>query len=258
MQALLTLQMAAAAAAAPAPASAGAAGAAAAAGTFPDSFPNAVKHFLLLGSIGMLAATLFFLYFAGKHRGARIINVITFFFVAVSTLSYYSMFSGMGVVAKTGRTIFWGHYIDLLITMPVPPPLPPPPHPRSSSSWTSSSSPKPPSPTPSPSLATTPSWSSPPYRNPPPPPHPKQLLGAVVAAPYSWVWYAASVVFFAIVVTQLWLLYNDAVASQSATVSELLKTLVIITVIAWSVYPVVWLLGQVPPPPPRALACSGC
>merc|ERR1712167_475651 len=67
--------------------------------TFPDDYPNSVRHFLLIGFLGM------------------------FIVAAVSACAYYAEWAGLGVEYKTTdttpRVIFWAHYLDWVVTGPL-------------------------------------------------------------------------------------------------------------------------------------------
>ncbi|KAJ1489374.1 hypothetical protein T484DRAFT_1937304, partial [Baffinella frigidus] len=111
---------------APAPDAAAAAPAAAAGGSgvsFPDDYPNSVKHFLLLGAIGMFLGAICFLVLSNQRAKTTLSHACCFLLAASGAMSYYAMWSGLGVSYKeldtTPRVIFLGRYLGHLITMPL-------------------------------------------------------------------------------------------------------------------------------------------
>merc|ERR1719263_2619357 len=112
--------------AAEAPAPAPAAGAGEAAGGdvgFPDDYPNSVKHFLMLGAVGMLIGAVVFLSLNMLRSKRSTVHSVTFILATVMAMSYYAMWTGLGVTFKTSdttpRVIFWGRYLGHLIAMPL-------------------------------------------------------------------------------------------------------------------------------------------
>ena len=112
--------------AAEAPAPAPAAGAGEAAGgdvVFPDDYPNSVKHFLMLGAVGMLIGAVVFLSLNMLRSKRSTVHSVTFILATVMAMSYYAMWTGLGVTFKTTdtspRVIFWGRYLGHLIAMPL-------------------------------------------------------------------------------------------------------------------------------------------
>merc|ERR1719337_494202 len=110
------------AAEAPAPA-AGAGGAAGGDVVFPDDYPNSVKHFLMLGAVGMLIGAVVFLSLNMLRSKRSTVHSVTFILATVMAMSYYAMWTGLGVTFKTTdtspRVIFWGRYLGHLIAMPL-------------------------------------------------------------------------------------------------------------------------------------------
>ena len=96
--------------------------------TFPDDYPNSVRHFLLIGFLGMFIGSIVFFYMGISRKVNTISHVLTFFMAAVASCSYYAMWAGLGVEYKTTdttpRVIFWARYLDWVITLPVNAPSP--------------------------------------------------------------------------------------------------------------------------------------
>jgi len=91
--------------------------------TFPDDYPNSVRHFLLIGFLGMFIGAIVFFYMGISRKVNTVMHVLTFFIAAVSACAYYAEWAGLGVEYKTTdttpRVIFWAHYLDWVITGPV-------------------------------------------------------------------------------------------------------------------------------------------
>ena len=91
--------------------------------TFPDDFPNSVKHTLLVGALGFFIATIIFVYLSFTRKKASLSHSLMFLSSAVATMAYYSMYNGLGVQYKTTdltpRVIFWPRYVEQLFTLPV-------------------------------------------------------------------------------------------------------------------------------------------
>jgi len=109
-----------------APAEDAAAGDDAAAGgevTFPDDYPNSVKHFLLIGCLGMLVGSCVFLWLSMSRPKSSLPHVLMFMASAISCMAFYAMWTGVGVELKTTdttpRVIFLPRYADLLLTQPL-------------------------------------------------------------------------------------------------------------------------------------------
>ena len=68
--------------------------------SFPDDYPNSVKHFLLIGCLGMLIGSCVFLWLA-MARPKSLIHVLMFMSAAISTMCFYAMWTGVGVELKT-------------------------------------------------------------------------------------------------------------------------------------------------------------
>jgi len=96
--------------------------------TFPDDYPNSVRHFLLIGFLGMFIGAIVFFYMGISRKVNTVMHVLTFFIAAVSACAYYAEWAGLGVEYKTTdttpRVIFWAHYLDWVITGPVSSPPP--------------------------------------------------------------------------------------------------------------------------------------
>ena len=91
--------------------------------TFPDDYPNSVRHFLLIGFLGMFIGSIVFFYMGISRKVNTVSHVLTFFIAAVASCSYYAMWAGLGVEYKTTdttpRVIFWARYLDWIVTLPV-------------------------------------------------------------------------------------------------------------------------------------------
>ena len=72
--------------------------------TFPDDYPNSVRHFLLIGFLGMFIGSIVFFYMGISRKVNTISHVLTFFMAAVASCSYYAMWAGLGVEYKTTDT----------------------------------------------------------------------------------------------------------------------------------------------------------
>jgi len=187
--------------------------------SFPDDFPNSVKHFLMIGFMGMLIGSGIFLYMGLSRKQNTMTHVLTFFICVLSAASYYAMWQGMGVMYKTTdttpRVIFWGHYIDWVITAPLI---------IACLALLSKSD-----------LVTLVFMMgnaillilcS--------------LMGAMTVAPFKYMWWIASLGFYVITVYLLLMrLYN-----AEGYGGQILKTLTWLTIISWLVYPIIWILGS--------------
>lgn len=91
--------------------------------TFPDDYPNSVRHFLLLGAIAMFVGAVIFMVLNLLRPKKTIAHSVTFVMAAAGALAYYSMWTGLGVWYKTSdrtpRVIFFSRYIGHLFTMPL-------------------------------------------------------------------------------------------------------------------------------------------
>lgn len=109
----------------------GAEGAEAAAGgdagadvTFPDDYPNSVRHWLLIGALSMmLGAGLVFVFTFVPAKTPPMANVVVFISCCVAMCAYYCMWAGILVDFKTSdvtpRVIFYPKYVDWIITCPL-------------------------------------------------------------------------------------------------------------------------------------------
>jgi bacteriorhodopsin len=66
------------------------------------------------------------------------------------------------------------------------------------------------------------------------------LIGALTVAPYKYMWWVAGLVFFIVVIIQLLQRLNNAEGYGG----DALKGLTWLTIIAWIVYPIVWIVGS--------------
>merc|ERR1711865_735040 len=88
--------------------------------TFPDDYPNSVRHFLLIGFLAMFIGAGVFFYMGVSRKVNTTMHTVIFFVCAVTACSYYANWSGLGVEYKTTdetpRVIFWSRYIDWVVT----------------------------------------------------------------------------------------------------------------------------------------------
>jgi len=91
--------------------------------SFPEDYPNSVKHFLLIGCLGMLLGACVFLWLSMSRPKSSLPHVLMFMAAAISAMSFYAMWTGVGVELKTTdttpRVIFLPRYVDLLLTQPL-------------------------------------------------------------------------------------------------------------------------------------------
>jgi len=187
--------------------------------SFPDDYPNSVRHFLLIGFMGMLLGAGIFFYQGITRKVNTMSHVLCFFIAVLSATSYYAMWEGLGVMFKTidttPRVIFWVHYMDWVVTGPL--------------------------------LITLLALLS------------KtdtvttvfmvgntimmvlaSLVGAMTVAPFKYMWWLAGVGFWIIVCYLLLQRLYNAEGYGGAH----LRTLTWLTIIAWSVYPILWIVGS--------------
>jgi len=197
----------------PAPAAGGAAGGAI---TFPDDYPNSVKHFLVIAALGMAIGAGIFLYLGMNRPKNTLTHSIAFIIASVSAMTYYAMWTGMGVEFKTTdvspRVIFWGRYIDMVVTVPLLLIQLALIAKADTSAMVSSTGN---------AILMVISY----------------LVGAMNIAPFKYMWWFAGVVFAVLIVVQL-------SGRYSAGLSEVAKTLNTVGIAYIVVYPLVWLLGS--------------
>lgn len=91
--------------------------------TFPDDYPNSVKHFLLMGCVGFAFGAIVFLYLTIMRTKSSVTHSLMFLIAAIGAMAYYAMWTGLGVMYKTTdktpRVIFWGRYLEQLLTQPL-------------------------------------------------------------------------------------------------------------------------------------------
>jgi len=182
---------------------------------FPDDYPNSVKHFLMIGAVGMMIGAGIFLYLSMSRSKASIYHSLAFIMPAISAMSYYSMWTGMGVEFKTTdtspRVIFWARYIDYVVTLPlllIQLALIAKADTSAMVSSTGNSV-----------LMVI-----------------ALLIGAMNVAPFKYMWWFGGAVFAVLLVVQLAGRYENA-----TDVAKVLNTLAIVFVV---LYPLVWLLGS--------------
>jgi bacteriorhodopsin len=92
--------------------------------TFPEDYPNSVKHVLMIGALAFFIGTIVLVYLSMSKKKASISHSLLFLCSAVACMAYYSMWNGLGVQYKTSdvtpRVIFWSRHLNQLITVPVP------------------------------------------------------------------------------------------------------------------------------------------
>jgi bacteriorhodopsin len=187
--------------------------------TFPDDYPNSVRHFLLIGFLGMFIGSIVFFYMGISRKVNTVSHVLTFFIAAVASCSYYAMWAGLGVEYKTTdttpRVIFWARYLDWVITLPL--------------------------------ILTNLALMS---RSDIPTILSLvgnivlyvicALIGALTVAPYKYMWWVGGLVFLIIVFVHLLQRLNNAEGYGG----DALKGLTWLTILAWIIYPIVWIVGS--------------
>eukprot|EP00287_Rhodomonas_sp_CCMP768_P014384 CAMPEP_0196757262 /NCGR_PEP_ID=MMETSP1091-20130531/103575_1 /TAXON_ID=302021 /ORGANISM="Rhodomonas sp., Strain CCMP768" /LENGTH=271 /DNA_ID=CAMNT_0042106033 /DNA_START=748 /DNA_END=1563 /DNA_ORIENTATION=- len=187
--------------------------------TFPDDYPNSVRHFLLIGFLGMFIGAIVFFYMGISRKVNTVMHVLVFFVAAVSACSYYAEWAGLGVEYKTTdttpRVIFWARYLDWVITGPLI---------LACLALLSK--------------ADTPTIIS--------------LcgnmvlyvicglIGALTVAPYKYMWWVASLIFLIIVFMQLLQRLNN----PEGYGGDALKGLTWLIIIVFIIYPIVWIVGS--------------
>merc|ERR1711990_1353867 len=63
--------------------------------TFPDDYPNSVRHFLLIGFLSMFIGAGCFFYMGVNRKVNSIMHTVVFFICAVTACSYYANWSGL-------------------------------------------------------------------------------------------------------------------------------------------------------------------
>uniref|UniRef100_A0A7S1GYM6 Rhodopsin n=1 Tax=Hemiselmis andersenii TaxID=464988 RepID=A0A7S1GYM6_HEMAN len=183
--------------------------------TFPDDFPNSVKHFLLIGAVGMMVGAGIFLYLSMIRTKASLYHSLAFIMPAISAMSYYAMWTGMGVEFKTTdtspRVIFWARYIDYVVTVP---------HLLIQLALIAKADT-------SAMVAST--GNSVLFVI-------ALLIGAMNVAPFKYMWWFGGVVFAVLIVVQLAGRYENA-----TDIAKVLNTIGIVFIV---VYPLIWLLGS--------------
>uniref|UniRef100_A0A6T8IZ18 Rhodopsin n=1 Tax=Hemiselmis andersenii TaxID=464988 RepID=A0A6T8IZ18_HEMAN len=186
-------------------------------------YPTSTRHFLLIGFLGMFVGSIVFCYLAMKKKGNNITQTVTFIIASVAAGAYYSMWSGYGVTKKVEaegpqRFIFWGRYVDWLITTPlllydiavvvdaelgeivmllgvdvlmiV-----------------------------------------------------SGYIGASVLHPYKWAWWTLGMFFFGIVMYMFVGFYSKC-RETKPDVADKYKILLALTIVSWCVYPIMWVIGS--------------
>jgi hypothetical protein len=81
--------------------------------TFPDDYPNSVRHFLLIGFLGMFIGAIVFFYMGISRKVNTVMHVLTFFIAAVSAptalairLAEETDVTLLGFVRKQGHVVY--------------------------------------------------------------------------------------------------------------------------------------------------------
>ena len=188
--------------------------------TFPDDYPNSVRHFLLIGFLGMFIGAIVFFYMGISRKVNTVMHVLTFFVAAVSACAYYAEWAGLGVEYKTTdttpRVIFWARYVDRFATTPL-------------------------------LLCALSAFAKAEF------PVLVSLLGAdiimmsclalgaFVAGPDKYFWWVGALVLFVVMVSQLLTMLAKV---EDEKRKEVMRTLTWLTIICWVGYIVLWLLGS--------------
>merc|ERR1712216_406739 len=188
--------------------------------SFPEDYPNSVRHFLLIGFLGNIisAGVFFFLSTAKEHPS--IIGSFTWMTCAIAALAYYVMYAGVGVQYKTTdvtpRVIFWARYVDRFATTPLLL--------CALSAFTKAEFPVLVS-----LLGADIIMMS------------CLALGAFVAGPDKYFWWVGALVLFVVMVSQLLTMLAKV---EDEKRKEVMRTLTWLTIICWVGYIVLWLLGS--------------
>jgi len=187
--------------------------------TFPDDYPNSVRHFLLIGFLGMFIGSIVFFYMGISRKVNTVSHVLTFFIAAVASASYYAMWAGLGVEYKTTdttpRVIFWARYLDWIVTLPLI---------LTNLALMSRSD----TPTILSLVGNIVLYVI------------CGLIGALTVAPYKYMWWVGGLVFLIIVFVHLLQRLNNAEGYGG----DALKGLTWLTILCWIVYPIVWIVGS--------------
>jgi len=189
--------------------------------SFQSGYTEAIKHFLLIGFLGMFVGAFVFVLMSFQ-RNQKMLDTITFLIAIISTGAYYCMMNGYGVIHKDEAdgqvTIFWARYVDRLFTTPlilldiallV----------RAEAGET------------------------------------VMLVGndilMVIAAsigatqlsPIKWIWWVISIIFFVLIFLQLFGFLAKVRDDEDSSITQGVKVLIAITFISWCIYPIMWVLG---------------
>mmetsp|Transcript_60511 Transcript_60511/g.143874 ORF Transcript_60511/g.143874 Transcript_60511/m.143874 type:complete len:245 (-) Transcript_60511:50-784(-) len=182
---------------------------------FPEDFPQSVKHFLFITALGMLIGSVVFLYLGLQRSKSSLAHTAVFLAAAVSCLSYYSMATGLGVEYKTTdvspRVIFLTRYADQIVTAPLVLLV-------------------------LGTLAKLETWGLASLLGCQMLSTLAALCGALVVAPFKYMWWFASAALAVLVIAQL--------IGMLAEANDNRKTLTYITIACTAIYPLVWLLGS--------------
>lgn len=179
---------------------------------------------LTLGTLSFIAATVFFIFLMTRApAGSRHFFIITAVITGVAAFFYLTMTTGATASNVEGRIFYWGRYIDWVITTPLL--------------------------LLDLALLALPNW----RRN-------IQLIAGLIVLDVFMIltgllagqstsdfgagfWFivstAAMIVLLYLVYTQLF----SAAQSRPGSVQGIFRTLALLTIVLWSLYPIVWLLG---------------
>lgn len=179
---------------------------------------------LTLGTLGFIAATVYFIFLMTRApQGSQHFFVITAVITGVAAFFYLTMTTGATATNIEGRIFYWGRYIDWVITTPLL--------------------------LLDLALLALPNW----RRN-------IQLIAGLIVIDVFMIltgWLAGSstsdfgaafwfIVSTAAMIFLLYLVYTQLFASaqnQPGSVQSIFRTLALLTIVLWSLYPIVWLLG---------------
>jgi len=95
---------------------------------FPDPVVDDLGYFgywcLIIGFICMALSTLYFYMMATAAKGSKFFETLTMLITGIASLAYLTMFSGAGrmwveEVPGTISPVYWGRYVDWILTTPL-------------------------------------------------------------------------------------------------------------------------------------------
>jgi len=187
--------------------------------TFPDDYPNSVRHFLLIGFLAMFIGAGVFFYMGVSRKVNTTMHTVVFFVCAITAISYYANWSGLGVEYKTTdetpRVIFWSRYLDWVVTGPLI---------VSALALQSKSD--------TPTIISL-AGNMVLYEI-------CNLIGAMTVAPYKFMWWVAGLIFLGLVFMVLMQRLNN----PEGYGGENLQGMTYLVVCCFCVYPIVWIVGS--------------